>query len=93
MISRRVNHLREVVAYASGQRPSWVGLMFVRHIWGNRIDVRFEWVGSNPGLCLVHTTSRTSVRRAIREVLDVADFIRPGVRFEAAHPQHTSEYP
>jgi hypothetical protein len=88
---RRINRLRERVAIGNGARPSFVHLVFVRCLFGQRVDVRFEWVGGLPP-CLVHTEWGSSPRRAIRQALAVSDHIRPGVRFRAQDPANQEPY-
>ena len=86
----RIHRLRERVANANGARPTFVHLVFVRSLFGERIDVRFEWVGGQPP-CLVHT-NWNSPKRAIRQTLAVVQHVRPGVRFRASDPTNQEPY-
>jgi tartrate dehydratase alpha subunit/fumarate hydratase class I-like protein len=83
-VRRRVHKLRERVAVVNNARPSWVKIVHVHSMFGDRIDVEFQWV-NNGGGCLVHTSARTE-RAALRAVMRVADHVQQGRRFRAADP-------
>lgn len=90
MSGRQVKRLRERVAVANAARPTWVKLCHVHTIFRDRIDVEFAWV-TERSPCLVHTRATTE-RAALRQVLAIAEHVKPGRRFRAEAPTNWEPY-